>query len=121
MNPKEAGKQKFDRFKKQALLVLTTAFRAPLMVMMGCGTTVNGISVHDHHNGEKMATVNLGIIGPSVLVPYNESQHGKIKDWVEEGEKVDIGTLKLKNNLTPLHRHTVPIDGQIGAQEFVAE
>ena len=39
MNPnrKEARQQKMEHFKKQALLALTTAFRAPLMLMMGCG------------------------------------------------------------------------------------
>ncbi|PIU36692.1 hypothetical protein COS77_02655 [Candidatus Roizmanbacteria bacterium CG06_land_8_20_14_3_00_34_14] len=120
MNPKEAWKQKYSRFKKQALLVLTTAFRSPLIVTMGCGTTVKGIPVHDHQ-GENIATINLGIIGPSVYVPYNESQHGKMQDWVEEGDIVDIGTLKLKGNKKAIHRHTNPIDGQIGAQEFVAE
>ncbi len=122
MNPNEVGKQKFDRFKKKALLVLSTAFRAPLFFMLGCGTTDLGVSIHDH-NGEKMAIVNLGIAGPFEKKPYKKSRDGKILDWKKEGDEVDIN-LRGRNGGKPIHRHPKhngDYDGYLGTQEFKFE
>jgi len=122
MNPiaKEGRRQKVEHFKKQALLALTTAFRAPLMLMMGCGTTVSGINIHDH-NGKKMAEVNLGILSPTVSVPYIQERHEQLKYFVEVG---DEGPWVDKDGHKSFHRHPPqdkPLGYSIGAVEYYFE
>ncbi len=114
----EVRKDQFNHLKKRALLVFSTALRGPLLLMLGCGTTVKGISVHDH-GGQKWTK---GYLLPET---FDESTHGKIKDWREEGEEVNID-LRGKNGSKPIHRHPKHIgdgdyDGYLGAQEFKFE
>ena len=123
MNPnrKEAGQQKMEHFKKQALLFLTTAFRAPLMLMTGCGYVTRGTSfmyrraeIHDH-DGKKEVLIGW------VKVPYDSEKHGKIVEWVEEGQRVP-GVPDSTNGKSPIHRHEKSSSGgSSGAHEYQYE
>jgi len=100
-NP-EAGKQRFDRFNKKALLFLTTALQAPIMLLMGCGyaTDSHGVrrDVRDY-GGKLMVRYPL-----NERRPYVESGHGKITGWLEEGEVVP-GFGERPDGKKPIHRH----------------
>lgn len=104
MNPnKEAGKQNFDHFKKQALLALTTAFRAPLMLMMGCGYINNPNRdyrlYYTDTNGEKR------VIDP-VTGESRQYNNEPIIDLVEEGEVIpELSDIKLPDGSRPVHGH----------------
>jgi len=102
MNPKEAGKQKFDRLKKQALLVLTTAFRAPLMLMMGCGYIIySGTRQHLHDRDGRLI---VEIDDAFHTEPYNTDIHGDKIEFIEEGEVVS-GIPNSTDGKKPIHRH----------------
>lgn len=121
----EVRKQQFDRFNKNALLVLTTALRASLLLLMGCGYAVDPKgerrSVHDH-TGTK-------IIDTEVLrtETYNEGKHGKITGWLEVGEPLVYNgqVMKDKDGRTATHRHVFfgdpKWDGTDGSHEFSYE
>ena len=121
MNPKglEAGRKKFDFIKKQTLLVFTTALRAPLMLMLNCGYVTKAKSfmnppfqVHDH--GEtKMVHIEFD------SVPYDELIHGKIFDFIEEGEELP-GSSTSTEGQRRIHRH-FHTDSALGAHEYSYE
>ncbi|MBI5123069.1 hypothetical protein HZA75_04390 [Candidatus Roizmanbacteria bacterium] len=120
MNPQEARKQKFDHLKKKALMVLTTALRVPLMLMMGCGyVDFNGKrhSLNDH-NGK--LTVLLLDVGSKTEL-YDEAKHGPIIEFLEEGERIP-DSLNNKHGQTPIHRHhRKSSGGYAGVHEFQYE
>ena len=116
LNLREVRQQRFEHFKKQALLALTTAFRAPLMLMMGCGYVSIAKSfmgqpaeIHDH-DGTEMVHIEFD------EVPYNEVIHGKKIGWVEEG-KVIPGASSGKHGTRRIHRHSGN-DGTRGPYEY---
>ncbi len=97
----EAGKQKFDHFKKQAMLALTTAFRAPLMLMMGCGYIRYQGVLMPLHDFEGKLTVN---INPYRSEPYDADKHGEKIDFVEEGQVIPNQSNSTQDK-RPIHRH----------------
>ena len=69
-----------------ALKVLTTAYRAPLFFMLGCGyVEINGKRrpLHDHRG---QLTVKLGLVAGSEVTLGNSG--GQIVEWIKEGEIV---------------------------------
>ncbi len=100
LNQKEVRQQKFDHFKKQALLVLTTALRAPLMLAMGCGSVnVKGkkLELHDHGGSY---TVRDGY----AVVAYDQKKHGAIVGLIEEKQRVP-DTPDSTDGRAPIHVH----------------
>lgn len=90
-----------EQFKRGALMAFTTALRAPLMLMMGCGyVNYNGAlrALHDH-NGKK-------IVVESFLnsVEYDAAMHGEILDFVNEGDRVPMVPNSTQGKV-PTHRH----------------
>jgi len=84
-NQEGPRKHQFEHFKKQAMLVFTTAFRLPLMLMLGCGyVNIEGkkYEVHDYDG------TNIVTISEFNLVPYNEAQHRKIENWLNVSQSV---------------------------------
>ena len=100
-------------------MILTTAFRVPLMLMMGCGYANDAggerREVHDR-GGKKM----LDLV--TVDVPYDESIHGPLEEFIAEGERVP-GLPDSLDGRVPIHRHnTKPGSGGIsGPYEYVYE
>lgn len=122
MNPQEIRKQKFDQLKKKTIQVFTTALRMPLMLMTGCGyvtvaKTFMGqpAEVHDH-DGKKMVHINFD------KVPYDESIHGKIYDFLEEGQELP-GESNSTEGKKRIHRHNRfrGSGGTAGAHEYSYE
>jgi hypothetical protein len=125
MNPntKEGLKQQFEHFKDKALFVLTTALRAPLILMMGCGYVTNTktfsgrpAEVHDH-DGEMMVHRNWN------EVPYDPKIHGYIVDFLKEGEPLPHMP-KSTDGETAIHRHSYKYrsnGGKSGAHEYQYE
>jgi len=98
MSPQEAGKQKFEKLKKQAVLVLTTAFRAPLMLMMGCTVldkkSMSSDNIMHDHGDKKIVHVALK------NEEYHPNKHGKIKVHFKEGD-----VLFESGGKKAVHRH----------------
>jgi len=130
MNPiaKEGRRQKVEHFKKQALLALTTAFRAPLMLMMGCGYVTiakafNGTpAILNDADGKKIVRVANSNGSGNIEEKYDESRHGEIVNFVEEGQPVP-GVPNSTRGKIAIHRHhRKPGTGGIqGAHEFSYE
>lgn len=121
MNLQEVKKQRFDRFKKRAMMIFTTALRLPLMPLMGCGY-VTGVKafgyqaeVHDHGGG---LLVHL----ESDKVPYDQAKHGEITEFIKEGDRVP-DLLNSTGGKAPIHRHNRKrgIGGSSGPYEYQYE
>ncbi len=121
----EVRKQRFDHLKKGVLAVLTTALRAPLLLLMGCGYVVDPKgerrSVHDH-TGTRI--VDTEVFGTET---YNEDKHRKITGWLEVGEPLVYNgqVMKAKDGKIATHRHVFFGDpkwsGTIYGHEFSYE
>jgi len=124
----EVGKQQFDRFNKNALLVLTTALRASLLLLMGCGYIVDPKgerhNVHDH-TGTRI--VDTEVFGTETYETYNKDKHGKITGWLKVGEPLVYNgqVMKAKDGKIATHRHVFFGDpkwnGTDGSHEFSYE
>jgi len=115
MNPQEVRRQKFDHIKKQALIVLTTALRAPLFAMLGCGYA-GGNYLYDH--GGKKVVYNKRLDKEE----YDQELHGKIFGFIEEGQQVPGAPPDSTTGKKPIHRHNrTGFGGIIGPYEFQYE
>ena len=96
----EVRKQQFDRLKKKALLVFTTALRAPLFMMLGCGVVQGRGEVNDFLGHRRVK-----FPGNQDPVPYDEAIHGPITGWLEQGDEItELATLVGKGNKA-VHDH----------------
>ena len=114
-----AKREQFNCFKKQALMILTTALRGPLMLMMGCGYANDAggelREVHDHNNKKMLDLVTVDVL-------YDGTIHGPLEDFIREGERVP-GVPDSPDGGAPIHRHnTKPgFGGTSGPYEYVYE
>jgi len=98
----EVGKQRFNHFKKEVLAVLTTALRAPLTLLMGCGQVYVDGRLRNIHDHKKVMMVGVGVF--STKPSCNEKKHGKIIGFVQEGQRIpDIPN--STEGKEPIHRH----------------